>query len=511
MKDPDASVRLVAAEALLDIDGSRQAGALAPVLAELLKSGTDEQRRAAAMALVRVSPKPDDLAPGLVTALKDPDGLTRLRAAEALGGFPSHADEATDVLVQALGDPSLRYQAIEALTRIGPTARRSALALVSQLEKSGGGMAFDLPAALALARVDGPAAVQPLMRLIVEGDPQVRLSSVQALAAAGPAAIESLASLVKNEDPRVRGAALRALAKLSTGRTEALPALREALKSDDPDLRFIAVEALGRLGPGPDAERLTGLLPDPEPAIAVEAAAALARSPGESAGPAVAVLLAAADDRYHSERLRAIEALGALGPLAAPAVSTLTRAAGEEGLVHTRAIAALGRIGPAARSPYPSSAGPSSVPTRSPAPARRSPSGRSINKPNTPSQALIEAIESPVLRTGLSGPGESPYAQGMSMNGMGSRFSTSRSGRPVPVEDVREVRREALSTLGRMGSKARDAATALADAAREVDEPTRRAALDALKAVEPVSTGSDGETEPGASTRTSPSDPDPRG
>jgi HEAT repeat protein len=124
---------------------------------------------------------------------------------------------------------------------------------------------------------------------------------------------------------------------------------------------------------------------------------------------------------------------------------------------------------------------------------------------------LIEAIESPVLRPGVSGPLQSPYSQEMSMSGMGSRFSTSRSGRPVPVEDVREVRREALSTLGRMGSKARDAATALADAAREVDEPTRRAALDALKAVEPVAAGSGDETEPGASTRTSPSDPDPRG
>jgi hypothetical protein len=97
------------------------------------------------------------------------------------------------------------------------------------------------------------------------------------------------------------------------------------------------------------------------------------------------------------------------------------------------------------------------------------------------------------------------------MNGMAPRFAPSRPGRPVPVEDVREVRRDALRTLGRMGSKARDAATALADAARELDEPIRRAALDALKAVDPASAGSGGETELGASPRTSPSDPDPRG
>jgi HEAT repeat protein len=484
LNDPDLAVRVAAAQALSQVGGPRQAEAVAPVLAEGLKAPEVELRRSAAAALGRLDPKPDDLAAALETALEDDDPMTRLNAAEALCGLPGHADKGAGVLAEALDNPGLRFPALAILSRVGPAAGRAVPALVALLEQSNNNLVGQ--AAHALARVGGAAAVGPLMKVVNEGDARVRSEVVAALAAVGPAGVEPLAGLLKSNDARTRGASVRALGTLSRDDPGATAALLDALKSDDIEVRLVAVQSLGRLGSGPEADRLAALLKDPERSVAVEAAMALAPSRGAVAASALPVLLATADDRNHPDRLRAIEALGMLGPLAAPAVPTLVRALTEEGPARSRSVQALGRIGPAAKEAVPALR----EALLSPQASTRARAAIALWEVDRLAReavpALIEAVQSPALRGNAFSSQQEMYSTMMPKTSMPPRFNRTGFGTALPWDDPGASRREAIEALGRMKSEARAAVPALADAAKEVDDAIRRAAIEALKAIDPV-------------------------
>jgi HEAT repeat protein len=84
LKDPEADVRVAAAEALLKIAPEKQGEAALAVLAEALKSPDLLIRLRAAEALAGLGPQAKGTLPALRTALQDPEPEVRLAAREAV-------------------------------------------------------------------------------------------------------------------------------------------------------------------------------------------------------------------------------------------------------------------------------------------------------------------------------------------------------------------------------------------------------------------------------------------
>jgi hypothetical protein len=217
----------------------------------------------------------------------------------------------------------------------------------------------------------------------------------------------------------------------------------------------------------------------------MEAAIGLARVGGEAGRAAVPALLAAVADRGHRDRLRAVEALGILGPDASPAVPALVRVMKENGAIGLGAAAALGRIGPPARE----SADELRRALDAPDPQIRARAAIALwevgRDAETAVPVLVEALRGPTLRPGVV------MARLPSV-----RTFTRTAAFPIPYQAVAtsqaavpavppSFRCEIIEALGRMGTRASRAVPAVREAAKEADAATRKAAIEALKAIDP--------------------------
>ncbi|WP_161625846.1 HEAT repeat domain-containing protein, partial [Singulisphaera acidiphila] len=189
------------------------------------------------------------------------------------------------------------------------------------------------------------------------------------------------------------------------------------------------------------------------------------------------------------DRLRAIEALGALGPPAASAVPTLALALKGKDLLRLRAAEALGRIGPLSREAAPDLERLLSDPDLL-TQARAAIALREVGcETETAVDVLIEALRSPVFRSSLAQP--RPTAETSPIPSFTTNRRTNIFGRVVfdppsslPVSP--SFRREIIETLGRMKGQARKAVPALREATKEADSATRMAAAKALEAIDPA-------------------------
>jgi HEAT repeat protein len=178
----------------------------------------------------------------LLLAITDDDPEVRLLAAESLGTIS--APEARDALILLLEDADLwvRAAAARGLGRIGGDA--AAQVLVAHL-----GTAADI-FLLAIVDVLGtlkfPRAVDPLVKLAVHPDPEVRKTVLATLAGYSGETVEQTV-IDRLSDPHwsVRKAAIEILKRK---RTAAIEALLAELAEKDPDtaVRQAAKEALGR-------------------------------------------------------------------------------------------------------------------------------------------------------------------------------------------------------------------------------------------------------------------------
>jgi HEAT repeat protein len=101
------------------------------VLAERLRDGDTDAKRAAATALWGMGAAGEAAVPALAAAVADPEREVRLAAAMALGNMGAAAAPAVPALVQALQDPDaeVRQWAIKTLGSIGPAASEALPAL----------------------------------------------------------------------------------------------------------------------------------------------------------------------------------------------------------------------------------------------------------------------------------------------------------------------------------------------------------------------------------------------
>jgi HEAT repeat protein len=305
LRDADASVRAMAAEALGEIVEGLHGGGLsvweaaAGPLEKALASDADPRvRAAAAYALGAFGERAGSLTATLRAALHDPDARVRRGAVRATGRLGEGAGDVIKDVCDLLkdADPLVRRDAVTALGSLGsPTARpavrplltlakserdgvvlRAALdKLVSLVSADDRSAAIDLypvlrgddpeaarSAAFVLANMGGPdaaPAVPVLRQTLHEGDEGLQALAAAALGTmdreAAPAVPDLARALAESKSAAVRRNAALALARVGPMAREALPLLINALAASEVrEIRAFAAEAIMKIGsPANDA------------------------------------------------------------------------------------------------------------------------------------------------------------------------------------------------------------------------------------------------------------------
>jgi HEAT repeat protein/cyclophilin family peptidyl-prolyl cis-trans isomerase len=295
-----------------------------PDLLRLLKDVNPRTRLRAALAVGRVGLR--EGTPALVAVLSDVEPEVREMAAFALGLIADPS--ARDPLVNALTDPSPRVKgaAAEALGLIGdaaaaPAIGRMAAALVDA------GMLSTLPADGDEARRDTAAAAYRFAVYAL-----ARLKSYDALAAAAldsagqprvrwwpvafalqriedPRTLPALTALAKDPNPYTRAFAAKGLGALKN--RSAVATLLPMVTSADRSVAVEAIRSLGRLGDPTAAPALLKIVqaPKTDPALRVEAVAALGGVGGEGVSDTLLDTLADPSPPVRSAALRSLAGL----------------------------------------------------------------------------------------------------------------------------------------------------------------------------------------------------------
>ena len=277
------------------------------------------------------SPPTTDPLPDLIRALRSEVPATRLRAVKDLGRLGWLAREALPALVGSLDDEDAKV-------------RESTAHAIGQM---------------------GPDALPTLSGMLDHLDKYVRRNAVWALGKLGPLARPALADLcaaLKDTDPRTASGAAQALGNMGADGADGVAALTEAMRGTNIVLCRLAAKALSQIG-SPALATLIAHLQHSDPFVRGEAALAVgwmgpvARSavpflaqvvrgprltPTRISPPAVTPppVRSAHDPDPEPESATPAEALSPLTP--APDASTP-----EEGC-RVHAAQALGRIGPPA-------------------------------------------------------------------------------------------------------------------------------------------------------------------
>jgi HEAT repeat protein len=186
----------------------------------------------------------------------------------------------------------------------------------------------------------GAARADDLTKLIADlkdKDSDVRRAAAKAIAEMGPdgkpASAALITALKNDKDLFVRRFAAQALGDVGADPKTAVPALASALKEDDKkELVEAALTSLGKMGAPAVPPLIDAVKNKP---------AAPKKDKGNKKGPAPI-------DHTSFIRTKAIEALGNIGPKAKAAVPALIDSLRDPG-VRTEAAVALGNIGPDAR------------------------------------------------------------------------------------------------------------------------------------------------------------------
>lgn len=219
LQDPAVLVRNQALAAL------HRAGVRAvPVLIQALRNPQADARANAARTLELIGLDAADAAGSLTESLKDPEPAVRASAALALGALGIRGQDALPDLLQVMvRDQHLRVQqaAFEAVGKVGAGDVQK---LADELRKANEQGAWAAPFFLVQFGPRGRDAVRPLIKLMDDRDPGMRLGAVVALGQLGPEAAPAMPFLVKhlqNPDPRMRAAAATTLGQIDPRNAQA--------------------------------------------------------------------------------------------------------------------------------------------------------------------------------------------------------------------------------------------------------------------------------------------------
>lgn len=291
----------------LEVFGPKVPGVIPGLLEALEKEPEPEIRRDVAQLLGRMGADAKGAVEALGVALKnDKSALVREAAARSLGGkLGPHAHSQVQVLAAALQDPhpGTRVAAVETLKDFGDNARPVLAQLLAILKDNKSDRFTRIYAANIVARFKEDATTSVPVLMATVGDPEalaaVREAAADALGRLGPDAAEAvglLARVLKDKEASVRRAAAVALGQLGEKSLAAWPAVKEALTDSDKAVRHQAIRLAGSFG-------------------------------GQEKSVVAPLAQAALSDEHTENRLAAIQELGELGPIAAPARPILAKIA----------------------------------------------------------------------------------------------------------------------------------------------------------------------------------------
>ncbi len=285
--DPDATVRAASLRTLADVRSERPA--IIEKLNLALKDPDPAVRKAAAIGLATAGAVEKLGVDGLQALLSEPDPETQRTAIRALGALGANARPAVPALIQRLSNPEQKSSALEALTLIGPAAAEAVPALINIAgTKKDQDLVTAYPALAAIGAPSAPAL--PLMYETMRGSNlELHLVTMHAIAKIEPDDARLFAFLtdaLKNRSGRMRrGAAeeIRRLGDRARKAKDAIPPLLAMLET--PTERSQAVGALRAIDLD-DLGMLQSLLNHKEATVRGLASDALGRL-GPTAAPAL--------------------------------------------------------------------------------------------------------------------------------------------------------------------------------------------------------------------------------
>ena len=304
--------------------------------------------------------------------LNDLEQNTRVKAIQALESFGKngYGEEAAEAIGQVLpsDNDSVSFNAANALGAIGPPALGVLTAALNNDRAS-----CRLRAAGAIGSI-GPAAVSSadaLARLCDDDDRRVRSAAAESLAriAYQSDALQPLLDrLIVADDLSTRSGVVQGLAGVLSSSSRPLPLLLRAARDPDSNIRSAAAGALAQYGPATDEviAALKRLVHDPKEHVSANAVRMFFRS-SDNAATAVPVLAEVLQSRELMEQSikesdpslpdAIISKLGNPGDavaIAVPALRQYVQPGFESNIGRVvKAIDALGELGPAAKDAIP--------------------------------------------------------------------------------------------------------------------------------------------------------------
>ena len=357
--------RIGAAQSLGEM-GLRAAEAV-PALIKLVASDDLALKHEVVLALGRINSNSEQVVPALIRVLSDKAPLLQQAAIESLRMFGPDAKAALPQLKKLMDekDALINVSAARAIVDIAPAqndnVNKAITVLVAGLSQENFGISQE--AVQGLVSV-GPQAVPSVLALLDNPQPRIGIHACDILSMIGPGAadaVERLLSLSNSLNVDLRWHAIRALGAIGAKPELVVPVLSKQLQFDSPligpqsaRIRSHSARALGNLGPAaaPAVTVLTAALKDKDESVRRAAATALGDI-GPNAKNSVPALVSALDDPAGSVTLSAIESLGKIGKASVPALVEKLKA------VHFQHLATtvLGEIGPDASEAVPSLTG----------------------------------------------------------------------------------------------------------------------------------------------------------
>jgi HEAT repeat protein len=320
-----------------------------PVLVELLENAQEDKRLlgSVARALGEMGPEAKAAIPALMSLLEKEDSCTRAVVVRALGNIGPAAVEAVPALAAAMADEDIRLLAVKALGQIGPSAASAISDLLRAARTDD--REVRLAAVVSFGQI-GPAAGPSapfLAEIVTSQDQELRLAAIESLGQIGPGARPAVAALTDalgSKDQETVMAAVHSLGKIGSAASDAVPALVKLLRAEDEWIRWKTINALGEMGEGAEVAvpSLIELLSKKEPEFVGETRESLVKI----GAPAVPQLREALQTDNCQLQERAAWTLGMIGPRAAVARNDLLKVFREGGGdAPWAAAAALARIG----------------------------------------------------------------------------------------------------------------------------------------------------------------------
>jgi len=297
LKSDNSFLRIPAARSLVQIQSQDSAlqKAVIPVLVKGLDDQQDDVRNTAVIGLSEIG----EAAVPAIVAMIGASSASCTHACDALAEMGPAAQSSIPTLIQKLSDADSTncWHAASALGAIGSRPEKSVPALSKLLSHSSADVRLHAALALAEFGTEAKSAVPALVNSLNDSNETVRRSAIWSIGEIGPAASNAIPELNKTLEDASGVIAIHTMEALGKIGSAAVPMLTEKL--DDEHFQILAAHVLGEIGPAAKSavSKLTSLIRSKDKDVQFEAMLAIANigPDAQQAAPALLKLLASDD------------------------------------------------------------------------------------------------------------------------------------------------------------------------------------------------------------------------